>query len=284
MSIEGIDAKSYSIVSSSYDSIQISLLPVVAGNTSGILVVKKSDGTNDTIKLSGYRKKDTTPLSLSSANASTDTIGGSVRLPITLNGLTKPQNIELTLHYDIGLDYRGSFSPGGTALDVAGEQWKGRSKLRIIGAVSGAPIGFANFDVFADSASLPKVTFDSLVVLDAASPCEFLLPLAVTSTITPPSGCGIQTLSRFVHLNQMPTLSIYPNPAQNSVTIISDADLGEAAVTLIDMLGNQRMKMMMTLTKERSATIELDDAPAGIYFVRVRSAKGEYRLPFVVQR
>ena len=144
--------------------------------------------------------------------------------------------------------------------------------------------GIIKFDLFADLTSLPKVTFDSLVVLDAASPCEFLLPVPVTSTITPPQGCGIQTLSRFVHLNQLPTLNIYPNPAQNSVIIASDADLGEATVTITDMLGNRRMQMMTTLTKERKATIALDDAPAGIYFVRVRSPRGEYRLPFVVSR
>jgi photosystem II stability/assembly factor-like uncharacterized protein len=69
-------------------------------------------------------------LSFSTSDQSTDTIGGFVYVPITINGLEGAEDIEVVMHYDPLLKYDGSFS-NGLKLDMKNEQWPGRSKLHI---------------------------------------------------------------------------------------------------------------------------------------------------------
>src|SRR5205814_1399397 len=83
------------------------------------------------------------------------------------------------LRFDPSLEYQGSFDAANAKLDLPGEQWPGRSKLLLKNVSSGSVAGWAHFNVFADSSSTPQVTFDSVEVLTASSPCEYLLPEAV---------------------------------------------------------------------------------------------------------
>src|ERR1019366_8311758 len=156
-----------------------------------------------TVPLLGYGIPSV-PLSMSSSNEATNIVGGDIAVPITISNLNHTENINLTLHYDSTLQYQGSFDAANVKLDIAGEQWPGRSKLNIAQAQSGVVAGYAHFTVFADSSAKLQVTFDSLDVLSASSPCEYTLPSPVTSTITPPSGCGTTILSQFLKDGQIP--------------------------------------------------------------------------------
>ena len=236
----------------------------------------------DTVTNTSY-VNERQPLTFTTADELTDTIGNSVSVPITIDGFIQPEHVNLVLHYDTTLRYQGSFDALNTKLDIPGEQWSGRSELNIAMAQSGVVAGYAQFAVFVDSGAKLSVTFDSLKVLSASSSCEYVLPAAVTSIITPPSGCGAEILSELLENGQLPEFSIRPNPTMGDVELTSSLDLGNADVEIYDMLGMQRGELFVMLKKDAPATFSLPDA-AGIYYIRIHSIAGVRSMSVVVTK
>src|SRR5205085_10125244 len=111
-------------------------------------------------------------LSILTTDQATDTIAGSVDVPITIHGLDHAEDVELVLHYDNGLTYDSSFSST-TSLDMPNEQWTNRSKLHITQAKPDTILGYARFNTFGDSMQ-SYVTFDSVMVLTGITPCQYI--------------------------------------------------------------------------------------------------------------
>ncbi len=281
--ITGPDSASFRAGNLSLDSVSVTLYGRTEGAQQAQLLLTLDNGTNDTVALSGYVNTTPSVLSITSANVQTDTLGATVAVPITVNGLVKPETIDLVLHYSGSLDYLGSFSLSGTKLDVSGGQYPGRSMLHIINAIPGRIAGYAEFRVFDDSDQASYATFDSLTVLTAISPCEYSLPAAITSTITTVSGCGIPILSQLIHFGQTPLLSIVPNPTANNVRISSSLDLGNTTIAIYDMLGTLRNETEVTVRKFEPMELALPDAD-GVYTVAIESAAGAYLLRVIKQR
>jgi hypothetical protein len=278
LEIVGKDSSSYSVLPISGDSLGVNFDPRHDGQTNAYLILTLSDGTRDTISLQGYGIAPH-PLTLISTNQSTDTIGGSIYIPITISGLDHSEDIELVLHYEKGLKYEGSYS-GTMQLDMTNEQWPGRSKLHISQAKNDVILGYAKFDVFGDS--IPShVTFDSVTILTAKALCQYILPASVTSTITPPSGCGIQTLTHFLRDSTMPRLSIIPNPTSGEVSITSTVALGSVSIAVYDMLGVKQNVIYTTLQKNIPAKILLPSFN-GVYNLVVQSLQNSWNLQAVV--
>jgi photosystem II stability/assembly factor-like uncharacterized protein len=275
--ISGNAASDYKLAKSlnsftGFDSIKLSFTPSDTGIRNASYIMSLSNGSNITIPLSGYGIP-TIPLLLASSDQTTDTLGATVSVPITINNLQRPEDIDLVLHYDGTVDYLGSFSPSGTKLDVAGEQWKGRSELHIVGAAPGVIAGYAKFNVFNDSGEDAHAQFDSVSVLTAKSPCEYSMPKAVTSTITAPSGCGATILSQFVHLGIVPTFSVRPNPASGDVWITASVDLGDVTFAIYDMLGTGRSEVVASVQKDNPVELTLPHAE-GIYNIVAKYSGG----------
>ena len=282
--IRGSDSMSYTTIPIAGDSIGVQFLPIFDSLNNSQLVLTLSDGRQKTLTLSGYgipRK----PLSLSTQDQTSDTLGGSVIVPIALNGLKNPENITLIIHYDTVLNYNGSFAslPSGSKLDIPNEQWKGRSKLKITGATSNATLGYALFDVFNDSVPIQHVTFDSVTVLSAISGCQYISPDIATSTITPLSGCGVSTISKLLHYGKMPELLIIPNPAGGETSITSSMDLGEINAEVYNMLGTLISSAILVLDQNTPAKLLLP-VSNGVYEIRVKAVSGIYDLRVVVNK
>jgi photosystem II stability/assembly factor-like uncharacterized protein len=282
-SLVGTDSLSYRVVSTGSSSIIISFVPNDTGKHQCDLVLTLDNGSTDTVALGGVTLGRNFLLTMATADRKTAILGDSVAVPIMLTGLARPENINLTLHYDSILQYQGSFDAANAKLDIAGQQWAGRSKLNIAQAQSGVIAGYAHFNVFADSGTKPQVTFDSLVVLSASSPCEYTLPSAVTSTITPPSGCGTTILSEFLKDGQIPTFTIRPNPTMGDVAITSSLDLGDAEVEIYDMLGRERDDVTVSLAKNSPVNLSMPES-AGIYYLCIKSAAGISNMSVVVSK
>ncbi len=282
-SVIGADSASFRASNLSLDSIQVTLYGTKQGDQSAKLVLNLDNGSSDTVSLSGNVNIIPENLSFATQNVQTDTLGATVSVPITIIGLNQPENVDLVLHYDSVLLYQGSFNAANVKLDIPGEQWPGRSELNIPNAQSGVVAGYARFTVFADSGAKPQVTFDSLDVLSASSPCEYTLPALVTSIITPPSGCGTEILSQFLQDSTIPTFSIHPNPTMGDVELTSSLDLGNAEVEIYDVLGVQRADLTVTLSKDAPAVFSLPNA-AGIYYLRIHSVVGVRSMSVVVAK
>jgi photosystem II stability/assembly factor-like uncharacterized protein len=177
------------------DSIAITFVPGDTGLRSASYSLTLDDGTQITIPLIGYGRAPH-PLALRTSDQSSTTLGGTVEVPITINGLIRAEDVEIVLHYDASLPYQGPFSLSNAILDVPNEQWLGRSKLRIAQAVSGQVAGYARFLVFNDSLTKQEVSFDSMRMITELFPCEYVQPESVRSTISPPKPVAESLYSR----------------------------------------------------------------------------------------
>jgi len=286
--VSGSAASDYSVVKQiaspipAVDSATLMFLPRDSGPRSASYDLTLSDGTQISIPLSGYGLPSR-QLALQSTDVSPTTIGGTVDVPLTINGLARAEDIELVAHYDGGLPYRGSFSAASVSLDLPGEQWQGRSKLRILQAMPGQVAGYARFEVYEDSLAKPMVWFDSVVVLSPMVPCEYLLPAPVSSSITLPTACGITMLSKFIHSGTSPTFRVSPNPTNGDVAIESSSDLGDVSIAIFDMLGTQRGTVETMLAKDAPVTFSMPPA-SGLYYLRIKSGFGTQSLNVIVNR
>jgi hypothetical protein len=279
-SVTSTDSATFRASNLSFDSIEVTLYGMKQGNQNAKLVLNLNNGTNDTVALAGYVNISPSALTLSTQNVQTDTLGATVAVPITLNGLEHAENIELVLHYDGPVDYLGSFSPSGVQLDVPGEQWAGRSELSITGATSGAVMGYAKFNVFNDSNEAAHATFDSVTVLTQTSACEYSMPAPDTSTITTLSGCAIPILSQLIHFGVEPTFSIVPNPTNGNVWISSSGDVGAVTIEVYDMLGTQQSIVSGQINENEPIELQLPGR-SGVYNIVVRANSGTRTLRVV---
>jgi len=206
-----------------------------------------------------------------------------VEVPITLTGLVRTEDVDLVVHYDPTLVYRGSFSLSNSALDLPAEQWLGRSKIRVHAATSDKTLGVARFDVFNDSLQKPQVWFDSVSVTSAIGLCQYLLPSPVRTSITPADGCAITVLSQYVHFGTVPLVSIRPNPTTGNVTLSTTQDMGEVEVVLYDMLGKERGRWSQKLAESVPVSLLFSVQP-GLYYVQMKSAAGMRGVNIVVSK
>ncbi len=284
--INGKAASDYEIIKQiatplfNLDSVFLFFEPQDSGWRNATYEITFDNGTTISIPLQGYGIPPHS-LSISTSNQSNDTIGGSVYVPITISGLDHTEDIDLVLHYEKDLEYQGSYS-GAMRLDMANEQWAGRSKLHIAQAQNDVILGNAYFEVFPDSIKDKfHVTFDSIIILTAKAPCQYILPASVTSTITPPSGCGIQTLTHFLRDSSMPQLSIVPNPTSGEVSVSSTVSLGDVNIGIYDMLGVKQNIIHTNLQKNIPAKILLPQFN-GVYNLQIQSFLNSWNLRAVV--
>ncbi|MFI5263768.1 MAG: T9SS type A sorting domain-containing protein [Candidatus Kapaibacterium sp.] len=244
---------------------------VVAVDSFGSVWVTTNSGGDSLAILDGSK------ISIQTADQKTDTLGGTVAVPINVNGLNTSEDFDIILHYDPQLIYRGTFSAANTKLDIAGQSWSGRSRIHVQGVNSTNSIANSYFDVFSDSSKKFMVTFDSLIMLSAIVPCNNIVVFSAASVITPPSGCSADMLTHFLRDSAMPQFALYPNPTGGEISLRSSRDLGNVDVTIYDMIGEKRSERMIVLEKNIPAAIDLPSAN-GVYTVRITSSYGVRNL------
>ena len=273
-SIIGPDSAHYSVSNFTPDSVSISLLAQKHGKQNASMVFYISDSTQDTVQLGGFVSASLAPLIISTQDEQTDTIGATISVPISFSGLIQVENVNYVLHFPTYFDYLGTFDGAGATVDLPSEKWSGRSKCFVKNVVSGSTVGWARFNVFADSSVMTEVTFDSVEITTAISPCEYIPPPSTSAIITPPSGCGIPSLSQMLR-GKFPTFTILPNPTTGIVSIKSQENVGEVTVEVYDALGIERMNIPLSLAAQSPLQITLPKMK-GIYYLRIRTADGLY--------
>ena len=283
--ITGPDAASFRVIDQADDSVAVQFVPGHSGAMNATLVVTLANGIDSSISLCGFSAPpEMLAFDASTLNVQTDTIGGDVSVPIKIDGLLRPEIVELVLHYPLAdLVYDGSSDRSGMKVDIPGEAWPGRAKLRIVDDTPGTVAAYAHFNVFSDTNYHPQITFDSVDIPTALSSCSYSLPPAVTATIYPLEGCGDQLLSRWVHLGKVPLLRIQPNPSNGVITISSSQDLGTATIEAMDALGTLRARFQVSITNDAPAQLLLP-FESGVYYIRVISGSNEESVPVVIAR
>ena len=288
--ISGIDSGDYSIVKhipssiSALDTVTLLFSPTDTGLRPAIYKITVNDGTVIDVPLSGVGLT-THVLSLSSLNEKTDTVGGTISVPIIVNGLAHTETVDIVLHYPVAdMDYVGSVDLTGKSVDITSPPWSGRSLLQIPNAAPGAIAAYAKFNVFSDTNYTPLVTFDSVTVPTSIAVCQYTLPLPITDTIIPMEGCGIQLLSQWIHTGKPIVINFAPNPTTDgSIILTTSANLGDAWIEVYDMLGSERGAFPATLNANVPTPLSLP-FESGLYFLRVTSANGNVNLRVMIDK
>lgn len=210
---------------------------------------------------------------LSTRDVKTDTIGGTVRMPIIITGTPTPRSITMAIHYDPELEYLGTFANDRTQLDIPGQQSPGRSLITIPDKYfSSSPQAHSEFNVLKGGGGVLAVSFDSASVayFPKLSPCEFdqtgiILP--TSGIVNGAEGCGTEILADFIKDGKMPKFSIHPNPSETSVTLTSSTTIANAVISVYDTYGVELMSLNTSI--DRSLTIPISHLPNGVYLLQI---------------
>jgi hypothetical protein len=74
-------------------------------------------------------------------------------------------------------------------------------------------------------------------------------------------------------------ISIFPNPAVNSVSISSSTEIN--SIVIFDMLGNEMANQRADIKNKQLIEIDLKNFKAGIYFIKIQTAGKMYTKKFV---
>jgi hypothetical protein len=80
-----------------------------------------------------------------------------------------------------------------------------------------------------------------------------------------------------------PQFTVRPNPTNGDIEIGSSADVGDASISIFDMLGRDCGEQSVLLTTGADAHLVMP-AVSGLYHLRVESAAGISYLSVIVNR
>jgi len=250
---------------------------VIASDREGNIWRTKNSG--------GYPLIFENSFSLITADQHIDTVGQSeLTVPLSISNLNKGHDVGVILHYDTTLHYLGSRTFDGLDADVLGENWNGRAKLHIVTATSDRIIcnSFFNYTSFEQKES--RVWFDSLTVDDLIVMCAGNIQSnSAESRILPPSVCGSETISNFMEHGKIPEFKLYPNPSSFSLSILSNIDIDDLNVEIIDQLGTCVLVTSKNFKARKPVAIDLKKLTSGSYFLRISSENNIQSIPFKIE-
>jgi hypothetical protein len=289
--ITGVDASDYTVETpfpnplTGDDSAIVVFKPKTIGSTDATYTITLADGRTITIKLNGVGKPPKPLTMTSSTSVLIDTLGEEISIPVSVLGLDKPTAVSLTVFYDpLNLDYKGATSLSGLPLDIPGGASPGVSRVLIpaseINLTGNSAI--TKFRVFADSQQVSTVRFELLTVVDSTVSCAYTTDTKSLTSVIVPSGCGISTISYFMHHNKIPGFTITPNPNSGTVILTTTLPVGGSTIDILDELGNIRGAFERDL--KTSTTFDISSLPSGLYFIRVNASGLVKSLPIILQK
>ena len=288
ISITGVDASSFVLSGKQTanlpaDSIiTVRCIPQHPGSLSASLHLITAGGAARDIPISPFVKaKPTIAFDQKSiTNAFTDIIGGDVTIPIVFLHSGSSGNAKFTIHYDSkSLIYHGVFDASNS--DHTSNHPDTNSARISINTIADT-ILYSRFSFFPIDSACTHITIDSIIAENLNLDCLNILTNSAEAEICSPSACGRTTLGRFLRFGTMPQFSITPNPSSGSYTITISEPLGFVMISITDKLGIVRATQTSELSPTKSAKLNLESLPSGLYFVRVSGLNSV--LPIVLEK
>ena len=117
-----------------------------------------------------------------------------------------------------------------------------------------------------------------------------LCPGSYTCCVTDADGCmscssgTVNFVTGIQSQNSLPTFSVYPSPASQTITIEGNLTSSmNAEISICDMLGKMQFRKMTGNVSTIKETINVADLPPGIYFVTIKTQDGNSVRRFVKQ-
>jgi photosystem II stability/assembly factor-like uncharacterized protein len=286
----GLDSLDYALVRpgphalTGKDTISVSFLPGSGGAQHGALNIKLEDGSIITVPLFGYGKS-TRSVTMTTNDVSTDTIGGTVLVPIVMHGDSALPAVECVIRYDTTtLIYTGAYGKDGSSIEKPGTRWPGHAAIHVdsLMLATDSLIGYAVFEGFPLDTTCHQVRFDSLTVLAPLTPCAFNPSGLAIARVCLAHGCGVAAISRFMRYRQFPDIRLYPNPANDHFALIASEN-AEASIEIVDILGHTVSKNALSLSKNIAKQQPLSNTAKGKYFVRLEVRGMVRTIPLVIE-
>jgi photosystem II stability/assembly factor-like uncharacterized protein len=208
-------------------------------------------------------------------------------IPIYFKRTVPVPSLEFKILYDSN-DYEhvGTFTLTGDRVDVPTESVKGNIKVRF--PASGllpngdSLIGYSQIKLYAFEPFCGDVYFDSARFDAAYSACSGAPEIKGTSLkVGNFNGCGGAVSSVGDEEVQSRIYTLYPNPAHDKLVITSDANLEDLTVSVIDLLGKVVLEKSLNAYGQNSTEMSVASLVRGIYYVHIRTSKGNDVLNFV---
>jgi photosystem II stability/assembly factor-like uncharacterized protein len=291
-SITGIGAEHYSIADSMPSDIFCGDTARIEFFVNGYMPMNAayelhfSDGSAKIIPLNGNYTVGVGVMRamLSSANATQDTIGADVRIPIILSHSPDITSADISVHFDTSLvEYVHSVDMNGNAVDLFIDLAHGSSRLAFSSgklAAAGDTIGYAIFHSYIGNGGCTNVRFDSLsIISNLQIVCAVDTNSSALATICAAAGCGNDIIAHYLRYGKVNAFSLSPNPTSGKFTITFSRPSENTTVEIYDILGNLRSSTVPVETGAKEINIDASHLPAGIYFVRVTTKALRATLP-----
>jgi photosystem II stability/assembly factor-like uncharacterized protein len=254
------------------DSVFLNFMPDSVRSYHALLQLIAGTDTTFSIALAGSGRPSIPAYLVSSDVMASDTIGGTVRVPILVHPNTGISSLGIRMTYDTALlVFSNIISNECTATahsSEPGEQW-----LQLTFAGSSAQddtIGYALFNYFPFDTLPTIVQFDSVSLSPDSPLCLSIQNASETARVHPNIQCGSALLSHFMRYDELPKIILQPNPSSQTVSIMSDWNIGSATIFISDAIGRIFYEGQSTLNPE-AIILDVSNFPAGLYFVRVNS-------------
>jgi photosystem II stability/assembly factor-like uncharacterized protein len=286
ISIAGQDQTSFSLqgiqnLSLPEDSLLIvDCSPLRSGQLDATLRLIASDGRSFNIPLQP-NVIDKATISLNSIiDVTTDTIGGDIEVPITINRSIGEGQVEFSLHFDASrLEFKGVFD--NTGLDKSTTSGAGFS--RVITDVTGTTTLFARYSYFPTITDCTEILIDSITTSVGSASCLTNLTDHLTVSVCANGFCGRDAITNFLRYGQQVNLKVIPNPSSGKVVLHSDVPLKNISLEIIDAHGIVKKTFTDVELASSGITIETSELPSGVYEIRTINGlfKGSARLVLV---
>ncbi|MEP7234130.1 MAG: T9SS type A sorting domain-containing protein, partial [Ignavibacteriota bacterium] len=284
LSGKNIDSKYFRISGlAPNDSVLVEFFPDSARIYAADLEVTLDDGSIVSVPLQGFGK---TPqiLKISSADIHSDFIGETVSIPIISAPPIAFGGLDLSIHFDTSMMiYRGTFVQG-SKIDQTIQTSAGFARVHFDETnlqTVGDTIGFAEFDIYPTHTPCTTVVFDSLSLTNGKGILCGIAEPSFSSLICSNIICGTEIVSNFIRYQQIPFLSITPNPSSGRSTIHSDIHLDAVKIFFYDQVGRLQYEEE-NVDLSAGHALNLQSLPAGFYSVHVRSAQLTTTVPFLL--
>lgn len=217
----------------------------------------------------------------------TDTVGGTVWMPIHSNGLSIHVDLSFRLTFDPELVFKGVYDRDGEKIPVI-EIDQAAGYVRLVVPAHKSVLGSGNvasieFEMALGGGRVFGVGVDSIQLLSPRVPtmpqcAEFVYTYESqgSSAVTiGPEGCGTEVLGNFVRKGKLPSLRITPNPAQDHAILTSDAMLDDVVVRVISATGIVKMERSLTFAPGKQVRLDTQELANGAYQIVLSTRSGQ---------
>lgn len=286
VSISGPDRLSFRLLSApamtipNDSAVIVECRPVQAGALTATLDIITSDGRAYALPLTASIS-DYASISVAGvAEAYTDTLGGEVLLPITINQTIGSGTIGFTLHHSSTLEYLGTFDESGVDRTLVATDGVARVEAQV---ADGTQL-YAKYLYFPLETDCAQVTCDSISTGDIAITCLTTSTNAFTMNVCASGFCGRDDISSFLRYGKTIRLVVTPNPSQGDISIHADRNVDADLIEIVDGAGGIRKRFEGVQVTQKGLHIGTSDLASGIYEIVVHSEAGLTYTRFVLSK